>query len=96
MHRGGQRHQQGYRAAARRAGRDRRDPAEGYFNGWRDFLSESASDAPAESELSEDHQSAHHVTTLAIVAFLIQDVRDPPPELLLRRRLDMLSGYARD
>ena len=63
---------------------------------WRDFLSESASDAPAESELAEDHQSAHHVTTLAIVAFLIQDVRDPPPELLLRRRLDMLSGYARD
>ena len=29
VHRGGQRHQQGYRAAARRAGRDRRDPAGG-------------------------------------------------------------------
>ena len=33
------------------------------------------------------HQNGHHVTTLASLAYLIQDVRDPPPELLLRRGL---------
>ena len=30
------------------------------------------------------HQAAHHATTLAAVAFLLQDVREPPPELFLR------------
>ena len=29
------------------------------------------------------HQAAHHATTLAAIAFLIQDVREPPPALLL-------------
>ena len=30
------------------------------------------------------HQTAHHATTLAIVAFLLQDVHEPPPALLMR------------
>ena len=30
------------------------------------------------------HQAAHHATTLAAVAFLLQDVREPPPALLFR------------
>ena len=30
------------------------------------------------------HQAAHHATTLAVVAFLLQDVQEPPPALLLR------------
>ena len=30
------------------------------------------------------HQAAHHATTLAALAFLLQDVREPPPALLLR------------
>ena len=29
------------------------------------------------------HQAAHHATTLAVVAFLLQDVQEPPPALLL-------------
>jgi hypothetical protein len=29
------------------------------------------------------HQAAHHATTLAAIAFLIQDVREPPPALLM-------------
>ena len=30
------------------------------------------------------HQAAHHATTIAVVGFLLQDVREPPPALLLR------------
>ena len=30
------------------------------------------------------HQAAHHATTLAVIAFLVQDVREPPPALLFR------------
>lgn len=30
------------------------------------------------------HQAMHHAVTLAVIAFLVQDVRDPPPALLFR------------
>lgn len=39
------------------------------------------------------HQCAHHVTTIASVAFLVQDVRQPPPELLLRHGLDVYLSH---
>ena len=31
------------------------------------------------------HQAAHHATTIAVVGFLLQDVREPPPALFAPR-----------
>ena len=39
------------------------------------------------------HQNAHHVRTLAFVAYLLQDVVNPPPRLLLQRGLDAYQAH---
>ena len=41
------------------------------------------------------HQNVHHVATLAIVSYLVQDVVDPPPELLLRRGVAAYAPHVR-
>lgn len=39
------------------------------------------------------HQSAHHIVTTACVAYLLQDVRNPPPSVLLNRGLDAYLAH---